>query len=564
MTNLKEDNGDASSLDQGITRLRVNFKMEGKKPEVPMLAKKTTPEKRDLKRKKDALEDDNDMETQNKKARVVTETSVPWEKLLEQATKSSKVENMCKFECQKCNIMYKSKPGLTSHFSKTGHGKNNIGDIRKCVMKLVAHKCKVCSKLLMCDTKVIQTHIKVHKIESIKEYKKLKNEKVHRSNKISNNKKVEMEKNDNSLENSKVSEELGNLCKYKCPTCKQVYNSAGSLRKHFLDTRHADLSRKALNSFLTKIVAHICKICSMKVLCDKMALYSHMFLHGIKSLKEYITTTKARRVEEQENNTELLQNFCKKISMKYQITGAVGSLCRYTCDKCDYFCQTWPTLKRHCSNSGHGPLSPATKYLAHVVIHKCKVCDELLLADKYFIEVHLQKHQVTTRDYVKIASITNSKETWYKQYHKELKKAIRDIPAVPAKTDYSLQANSLPESNVTKHLGDISFFKCPHCSTSGISYNSLLAHCRTKHNISCVAYDQNLLEEARYHQCHICSENLLCDSAIVRKHLGQKHGGMNLSEYKTEHVFKNGYIDIPNFKVYMTNGNVFKEVKITG
>ncbi len=507
----------------------------------------------------DVLVDDH---LRSKKPRVVTD-SVSWEIQLEQAIKSREVENLCKFKCLKCMKKYRSTPTLSMHFSKTGHGKNNEAEIKKCIIKMVSHKCKVCSKSVMCDKKVIQTHVKMHNIKTINKYLKMMEKKIPPRNKYSNNKKVQMEKNRNKIEEADVSKEVGNLCRYQCPTCKHIYESSGGFRKHVLHTWHIDLSKEPSSSFLIKVVAHRCKICSKKVLCDKITLNSHMSNHAIKSLKKYIETTNASRVEEKENTIVLLHKFCKKNSMKYEVTGVVGSLCRYKCDKCDYWSQTWFSMRKHCLALEHGPLSAPTQYLTQVVMHKCNVCEELLLADKLFIDVHLRKHKLTIRKYMEKTSTINSEETWHRQYHKELRKAIRDIPAIPAKTQLTLKANSLPASKVTKHIGDISFFKCPHCCRSGISYNCLLSHCRTKHNISFVAYDPKLLEEARYHQCHICSEIILCDTTIVRKHLGQNHGGMNLSEYKMEHVSKQGYIAIPNFKVYMTNFNVFNEVKIS-
>ncbi len=77
------------------------------------------------------------------------------------------------------------------------------------------------------------------------------------------------------LMNAPVSSAVANVCAYQCPKCKSKMIARDSLTMHF-KRLHSDFKKGKYNDYLIKIVAHQCRICSKKLLCDKRVILGHV------------------------------------------------------------------------------------------------------------------------------------------------------------------------------------------------------------------------------------------------------------------------------------------------
>ncbi len=87
------------------------------------------------------------------------------------------IGNLCTFRCPGYKKIFHSKSALLGHFnrkvSKTCLELRDTVKWQTCVEEVVTHKCKICSKLLLCDNTLILLHVRDnHNIKTIGEYVK--------------------------------------------------------------------------------------------------------------------------------------------------------------------------------------------------------------------------------------------------------------------------------------------------------------------------------------------------------------------------------------------------------
>ncbi len=90
------------------------------------------------------------------------------------------------------------------------------------------------------------------------------------------NKSAEVRSFSEKLDQAMVSEIVGDLCEYQCHKCKKVFRSRRTLCVHLRQTKHSIAKITDANSFLIKMVAHKCLLCSEKILCDKRSVSNHL------------------------------------------------------------------------------------------------------------------------------------------------------------------------------------------------------------------------------------------------------------------------------------------------
>ncbi len=362
-----------------------------------------------------------------------------------------------------------------------------------------------------------------------------------------------------ALEQATVSDCVENLCKYQCPKCMRNFVSRGSIGEHFKKTKHLPVmgaKQVERNDYLTKIIAHECKICSKKILCDRDTILSHMRnKHKMKSLLDYRDQenvkcdSKKRKLKVDLQQLSTSDTKICKISYSKEI----GSFCNFSCTKCDYNCSSWQLLTNHYTRHGEGKsLSPAN-YVTKVTLHKCIVCGERIYCDNIIVSQHLRCHKITLKQYQTTHSIKNV--DFLEQYNLKLKLEIQKIPVVPPLSLRISPAGSLLDCQVTKDTGNLSFFQCHICHKSDMTYLVFAKHLSSKHKEK-VSYQTKNVVEARYHKCHICDKIVLCDNEIIKRHLRQGHG-IKMPEYNNNHVLKNGARVFPSFKEYLNKGHKF-------
>ncbi len=95
----------------------------------------------------------------------------------------------------------------------------------------------------------------------------------------------------------------------------------------------------------------------------------------------------------------------EKLCETAQVTDLVGSQCKYEClaKNCNRSFRSWGSLNHHFrTDLTHGPAAEIQKHLTCALCHKCHICGEKVLADRGFLNIHMQsKHNMTLETYCK-------------------------------------------------------------------------------------------------------------------------------------------------------------------
>ncbi len=228
---------------------------------------------------------------------------------------SAKVDNLCRYKCKKCDQTFATKLTLKSHLRKTKHAEDSPFNPNNYMILLIVHKCKICSKRIICETEIVRDHVYKHKIGTLKQYKEMTEE----------DRKVYMEQFSASknqiktdiIESAPLSKDIGNFCRYKCKLCGHITKTKYGMRKHFEKTGHKDPLTANINDSLIRAVRHQCQVCSDNVLCDKFVIKEHIRNHQIGSLKEYLDMAKVKEAPER-SFIGAMHEFCKANSSKFE------------------------------------------------------------------------------------------------------------------------------------------------------------------------------------------------------------------------------------------------------
>ncbi len=206
-----------------------------------------------------------------------------WKEAIKIAPVSDLVTNLCMFQCPKCNGVFKCRKSFYKHLHQTKHTTVLRGSINNFLIKIVAHKCGICEKKILCDKATIQSHIKSgHKIGSLQTYcirtgKKivgifLKSMLPTLISRFSN-------------KESNVTANIGNKCTFSCLQCKYTCHPWRTMRKHIRDENHGPLL--ALQDYVTDTIFHKCYICKELVFCDLEFLATHQKVHHNLTIPDY-------------------------------------------------------------------------------------------------------------------------------------------------------------------------------------------------------------------------------------------------------------------------------------
>jgi hypothetical protein len=145
--------------------------------------------------------------------------------------------------------------------------------------KIVAHKCKLCFKLILCDTVLLDKQIRHFHQTTLDEYsKELKCERIYSS----------LADKQTILDNAEISSTPKSLCTFKCLSCNKTYGSYQALLKHITENRnHGPLIKPIWINHIIKPVFYECHICTKKVFCDANYLENHFRESHKMTLKEY-------------------------------------------------------------------------------------------------------------------------------------------------------------------------------------------------------------------------------------------------------------------------------------
>ncbi len=123
-----------------------------------------------------------------------------------------------------------------------------------------------------------------------------------------------------------------------------------------------------------------------------------------------------------------------------------------------------------------------------------------------------------------------------------------------------MEHNTLPDTQLNKKTGNLSFFQCPICHKTDRSGRVLIQHCQKEHQSKRLSIGMKYVLRARYHSCHICSMKILCVSKFIERHAVRRHN-IRLSEYVTNYIVKSGNRAFPTLLEYKKNNQVFELFK---
>ncbi len=352
-----------------------------------------------------------------------------------------------------------------------------------------------------------------------------------------------------ALQKARVSEVVGNLCEYQCPKCYNTYYNIESLHKHFRITKHGSMSTFGSINYMIKFVAHQCHICSKRIRCERSVISIHVVKrHKYDALKTYCDKFNiSTKINARKRQNRGFENCTSTISLTNQSirTFLFGNLCKFSCNKCNYFCQSWKSMTKHINEKQHGSVLHPRIYLKEGDYHKCFQCHELVLIDKKLIMNHLYHHKITLSEYRRQIPGHESLQT---MHLKELKASIQDIPTVRPEQKPVLEPCQLPDTLLTRDVGNITFFKCLICPRTNMAFSNLKQHYKSQHHINRLGYKAEFVTEARYHRCYICDKAVLCDNHFLVYHT--RSHKITKAQYIQDHVLKNGNKVFPNFQEY--------------
>ncbi len=302
----------------------------------------------------------------------------------------SAASGLCTFQCPECSAAYTNWRHCYLHMKDKHKSPISLNDYWCYLSNATIHVCKICSEKLICESRLMSCHfMKKHKL-SLVDYRKQYNcDCIIKPN------------HQKLLESGKISlDEIGNLCIFKCPKCKGTFTSIDWLSKHARKRCKVSVNHDNVRKYVTKVVTHKCKLCSKLVLCDGKLLATHFLSkHRIKSLKEYADKT---------GSTMAVADGCKKQSLEKltntaKLSQQVGSMCRFSCDQCNYESKTWAATRKHLQKIHSWSSKESwSNYISKTVMHQCRICQKKVLNDGVFLINHFKdSHKLTLLSYVK-------------------------------------------------------------------------------------------------------------------------------------------------------------------
>ncbi len=422
----------------------------------------------------------------NKKIKTGKLAKIINNSVLEHATVSETAENnKCVFQCAQCPCEYSSWSSLKRHVRVVHQEHISITNFNHFLIKATVHVCKICSKMVLCDSIFLTTHIQVHRM-NINEYRR-----VYKAAKITTNPVLEQATLSETADCSK--------CVFQCYKCPCQYNSWSAFKKHMKVVHHEHISASSFQQFLIKATVHICKVCSKKILCDSDFLRFHIPGHNL-------TVSQYRKLyncdfDWKKHNQEILKN--AKCSPNY-----IGNLCKFRCLQCKRSFQSISALCTHASITRSKntkcvkkiQLKHLHKYLKNVVTHKCKICNELVLCDKEFIKKHaLYFHGLKSA----------------KEYADKTGCSL-EIPMAEKAT--------MNGKKVDNSIGNFCRYTCHKCEHTSECWYLMQKHLKsTDHWSSSGKKWPQYISKTIVHECLICKKLLLNERTFMEEHLRNNH-----------------------------------------
>ncbi len=499
--------------------------------------------------------------------------------------------DLCQFSCLWCNFEIESYCTFCKHMMENHLCKISRyllqGDAESHAKKLVLTLCRICKAPLPHDSYCIYKHLeKKHPSkkwslkEQVMEYAASCSTGINKSNRQdfnlmqkcvvtvrmskfvqhvkdeANKKKVEHVKRE-SLNGAKslrvvcfkgkklpvvATCEIGNLCFFKCFRCQKQSSSLIMLARHRPTcTGSQNVSASQLvKMYIKEARYHQCRLCGDTILCDLYAIGKHLNFQHSMDLTSYMFKKQYKGIgsgltylnQYDFKGTVLSTKEMSQVS-PHSVTREEANLCQFRCTRCAKNFISMTLLVYHLLKCiGSGSFKP--EYVTAAVFHECKICGVYILCDRRILCHHVQaKHGLAIAKYASLSALdgnqTGSRNLKYRT--KESLK-VKNIPLVPALDQITNPKGSLPDDLTTSSVGNFCQFACDLCDFMCSSWNALRTHkcIRKIRGQDKTIYNVKYVKRARYHKCAICEKVILCDRAIILKHITCSHGH-RLKEY---------------------------------
>ncbi len=204
---------------------------------------------------------------------------------------SSKIDDLCVFQCKICKKKFFKSSSFYSHTSKKHPGQDM--SLSESLVMGCWFKCEMCSLLMLCDKATIRTHLKRshnynigEEVTSlvIKQYDDVRN-------KFLANTPVSLKVWEtpticvNKIPIEERTSKIGNMCQFKCPRCNETFIIWRKLRTHLKITHNKTICYNS--SMVVTARYHCCLICPSAVLSDRAFLSSHVQTNHKMRFQEY-------------------------------------------------------------------------------------------------------------------------------------------------------------------------------------------------------------------------------------------------------------------------------------
>ncbi len=457
--------------------------------------------------------------------------------LCKDAPKSEKATGLCRFQCPKCSKVFTTWLHMTRHFAMISdcQRKVSVTNVAEFIIRVVCHVCKICSELGLCDAFFIMKHVKKKHKMSFKDYVKMfsLDTSLETSEKtISNKISEEADKLIETLcQGAPVSDKVTIMCRFKCPDCGKELLSWDNVRRHFASD-NANCNRKIsilnIAEMITRVVCHVCKICSKKVLCDSVFIVRHIRTKHQMLPKEYVemfaldTSIEPYVKKNRKSKNKKIDEYLYSIVEGAPVSENPTSMCLFHCPQCKRKITCWDTLKRHFASKSvcqlKTTLTDVEKFLTKVVCHICKMCTKKILCDAIFIERHLRiEHKTSRTKYMKKFDFDNSL----------ISPEGFPVQNIQISHDADIMIRNLCQgAPVSDRMTTMCKFKCFECKMEISSWDRVRRHyypksaCHRKISIANVA---DFITKIVSHACKICSTLILCDPVFIDRHLRKEH-----------------------------------------
>ncbi len=340
-----------------------------------------------------------------------TQNIASWKRDLENAPVSDSFKSLCKYQCPTCGKIFTGRARFSVHLLKNKHYEELRKKINDYLIEIVAHKCHICFKRLLCDNITLRDHLRQHHT-SIQEYRNMNVEHKLQRKKLNEEFNMHCKTNIQSLE---TVQEIGDLCAFSCPKCEFSCQSWKHMAKHINTNGHGPSTSPFRHA--TKVTFHKCHECNNLILCDYILIQKHILKHKL-TMKSY-----RKNISLLPTNEETYLQYLSKIKplIKHipivspkkktllkpkslpdkQTTSDMGNITFMKCLKCSKTNMSYSGLIRHCRKKHNiNYVSLSMEHVQEARYHKCLICSTILLCDNHFLTRHVDSaHKMKLGDY---------------------------------------------------------------------------------------------------------------------------------------------------------------------